>query len=25
VIGEHLDEKVVDGYFPAKYSTVHLR
>ena len=25
VIGEHLDEEVVDGYFPAKYSTVHLR
>ncbi len=25
VIGEDLAEKVIDGYFPAKYSTTHVR
>jgi G3E family GTPase len=25
VIGENLAEKVIDGYFPAKYSTTHVR
>jgi hypothetical protein len=25
VIGENLKEKVIDAYFPAKYSTTHVR